>query len=46
LAPKATEVVVSANVGCIAHLQAGANVPVRHWLEVLDDALSAAAPSV
>ena len=46
LAPKATEVVVSANVGCITHLQAGANVPVRHWLEVLDDALSATAPSV
>ena len=40
LAPKPAEVVVSANVGCITHLQGGASVPVRHWLEVLDDALS------
>ncbi len=34
--PKA---IVSANVGCIQHLQSGTAVPVRHWVEVLDDAL-------
>ncbi|HEY6898460.1 MAG TPA: glycolate oxidase subunit GlcF [Rhodocyclaceae bacterium] len=34
------EVVVSANVGCICHLQAGTATPVRHWVEVLADALS------
>ena len=31
--------ILSANIGCIAHLQAGTDVPVRHWIEVIDDAL-------
>ena len=33
--------ILSANIGCIAHLQSGTNVPVRHWVEVLDEALQA-----
>lgn len=33
--------IVSANIGCIQHLQSGTDIPVRHWIEVLDDALSA-----
>ena len=37
------EVIVSANIGCITHLQSGTSTPVRHWVEVLDDALLAAA---
>ena len=36
----APEVIVSANVGCIQHLQSGTSTPVRHWVEVLDDALA------
>ena len=32
--------IVSANVGCIQHLQSGTTTPVRHWVEVLDQALS------
>jgi glycolate oxidase iron-sulfur subunit len=31
--------IVSANIGCITHLQSGTNTPVRHWIEVLDEAL-------
>ena len=31
--------VLSANIGCITHLQSGTEVPVRHWIEVLDEAL-------
>ena len=31
--------VLSANIGCIHHLQAGTEVPVQHWLEFLDEAL-------
>ncbi|MBU0772885.1 MAG: glycolate oxidase subunit GlcF [Gammaproteobacteria bacterium] len=31
--------IASANVGCIAHLQTGTGVPVRHWIEWLDEAL-------
>ena len=33
--------VLSANIGCITHLQAGTEVPVRHWVELLDEALIA-----
>ena len=32
-------VIVSANIGCIQHLQSGTTTPVRHWVEVLDEAL-------
>ena len=31
--------IISANVGCIQHLQSGTATPVKHWIEVLDDAL-------
>jgi len=31
--------IISANVGCIQHLQSGTNTPVRHWIEILDEAL-------
>ena len=31
--------IVSANVGCIAQLQSGTSTPVRHWVELLDEAL-------
>ena len=34
------EVIVSANIGCITHLQSGTQTPVRHWVEVLDAAIS------
>ena len=33
------EVIVSANIGCITHLQSGTATPVKHWVEVLDAAL-------
>jgi glycolate oxidase iron-sulfur subunit len=35
------EVIVSANIGCITHLQSGTATPVKHWVEVLDAALQA-----
>ncbi len=34
--------ILSGNVGCIQHLQGGTRTPVRHWIEVLDDALAPA----
>jgi glycolate oxidase iron-sulfur subunit len=40
LAPLEPQVIVSANIGCIQHLQTGTTTPVRHWVEVLDEALS------
>ncbi|NBQ88340.1 MAG: glycolate oxidase iron-sulfur subunit [Betaproteobacteria bacterium] len=33
------QAIVSANIGCITHLQGGTEVPVRHWVEVLDAAI-------
>ena len=35
------EVIASANIGCITHLQSGCATPVKHWVELLDEALSA-----
>jgi glycolate oxidase iron-sulfur subunit len=32
---------VSANVGCITHLQSGTATPVTHWIELVDRALAA-----
>ena len=34
------QTIISANIGCIQHLQAGTEIPVRHWIEVLADAVS------
>ena len=35
------EMIVSANIGCLTHLQSGTQTPVRHWIELIDGALSA-----
>jgi glycolate oxidase iron-sulfur subunit len=34
------EVILSANVGCITHIQSGTGTPVRHWLEWIDERLA------
>jgi glycolate oxidase iron-sulfur subunit len=33
------EEIVSANIGCLSHLQSGTDTPVTHWIELLDRAL-------
>ena len=40
LAPLDAQTIVSANIGCIQHLQTGTATPVKHWIEVLDEALA------
>ncbi|HJW55127.1 MAG TPA: glycolate oxidase subunit GlcF, partial [Burkholderiaceae bacterium] len=35
------EMIVSANIGCITHLQSGTEMPVMHWIELIDRALTA-----
>jgi glycolate oxidase iron-sulfur subunit len=35
----APQCIVSANIGCIQHLQSGTKTPVKHWVEVLDEAI-------
>ena len=33
------DVILSANVGCITHLQSGTELPVQHWIEWVDQRL-------
>ena len=35
------EMILSANIGCLTHLQSGTTTPVQHWVELLDQALRA-----
>ncbi|MDR7379249.1 glycolate oxidase iron-sulfur subunit [Rhodoferax ferrireducens] len=39
LEPLGAQTIVSANIGCIQHLQSGTATPVKHWVEVLDTAM-------
>ena len=39
LEPLQPQAIISANIGCIQHLQTGTALPVKHWIEVLDEAL-------
>jgi glycolate oxidase iron-sulfur subunit len=35
----APDVIATANIGCLNHLRGAARVPVRHWVELLDERL-------
>ncbi len=35
----APQAILSANIGCITHLQSGTSTPVRHWVEWVDERL-------
>ncbi len=37
--------IATANVGCLVHLQAGTETPVRHWIELVDEALQRTIPA-
>jgi glycolate oxidase iron-sulfur subunit len=39
------QAIVTANIGCLEHLRAVAPVPVRHWIELLADAIDESAPA-
>jgi glycolate oxidase iron-sulfur subunit len=34
------DMIVSANIGCLTHLQSGTETPVKHWIELIDSALT------
>ena len=34
-----SEMIVSANIGCLTHLQSGTESLVRHWIELIDQAM-------
>ncbi len=40
LASGAPEEILTANIGCLAHLQSGTGLPVRHWIAALEERLS------
>jgi glycolate oxidase iron-sulfur subunit len=31
------EEILTANIGCLSHVQSGTKLPVRHWIEILDE---------
>jgi glycolate oxidase iron-sulfur subunit len=35
------ELIATANIGCLTHLQSGTTTPVKHWVELLDEVLAA-----
>ena len=39
------ELILSANIGCITHLQAGTGTPVRHWIEWVDGLMAGQDPA-
>jgi len=41
LTQNAPETILTANVGCQLHLASGTDIPVRHWIEILDYAATA-----
>jgi glycolate oxidase iron-sulfur subunit len=34
------QMILSANIGCLAHLETGTGIPVRHWIEWVDGLLA------
>jgi glycolate oxidase iron-sulfur subunit len=36
----APDIIASANIGCLTHLQSGTATPVLHWIELIDNALA------
>ncbi len=40
LSDNSPDVIATANIGCLLHLQSGAQIPVKHWIEVVDESLA------
>ena len=34
------ELIATANIGCMTHLQSGTDTPIRHWIELVDRAMT------
>jgi len=35
------DLILSANIGCLTHLETGTGIPVRHWIEWIDQRICA-----
>ncbi len=40
LQSRTPDLVATANIGCLTHLQSGTDLPVQHWIELLESALA------
>ncbi len=40
LASGGPELIVTANIGCLVHLQSGTGMPVKHWISALEERLN------
>ncbi|MFK5947654.1 MAG: glycolate oxidase subunit GlcF [Methylococcales bacterium] len=40
LQKNSAEIILTANIGCQLHLQSQSNIPVKHWIELLDECYS------
>jgi glycolate oxidase iron-sulfur subunit len=40
LSSGAPSAILTANIGCQVHLQTATSLPVRHWIEALDESLT------
>jgi len=38
------QVIASANIGCMTHLQSGTDIPIRHWIELIDELVASPVP--
>jgi glycolate oxidase iron-sulfur subunit len=41
----APDVIATANIGCMTHLQSGTPIPIRHWVELIDTLTADAPPA-
>lgn len=39
------DVIATANIGCMTHLESGTRTPVRHWVELLDERMFGTRPT-
>ena len=37
------EAIATANIGCLAHIESGTEIPVRHWIELVEERTAAGA---
>jgi glycolate oxidase iron-sulfur subunit len=40
LAAGQPDIIATANIGCLSHLREASPVPVRHWIEIVEEALA------
>jgi glycolate oxidase iron-sulfur subunit len=31
------DLIATANIGCLSHIESGAHIPIKHWIELLDE---------